>query len=472
MRRILLAFTALAALVAALYWAGEQLLARSATQAVAALEQALPPGSKLAHGEISTSLWRREVALADVRIDLPTHSYAAFQTIGATRLKFQGVPWLSREAFSLGRVALQNMTLQGRLAMKAAELVVIQPSFNLSPRQADELHLAGLGFESVGATQVEVQYPEQQFVMKASVVRLGALQTLRLSRAEIHDMTVEQQLQDGPDKLQVAMAQGQDIRLDDLLQVFQKRDLFGLLAGPVVQQAEVRELVLQRGDIKALSIGQITLGGQLNDAQVRTSVEARAQQIQFNPQALPSDTAKHLAAMGYEMLNSELSLTAKYDPVARQLNINPLLFEIADGFRFKAGLQLGEVIFPGVQRPAGLTISGIGATNLIGVQLELAELGMIGRHIRTEAARLQIKPQIYVEQRIGAWAPEGLPPGPGTQKIGQLYRSLGTFMMEPYLLTLTAQPPQPVPVFALMMNFGRPDVLAETLDVKASARLP
>lgn len=463
-RRRLVLFAAGLSLLAAAFVGADRLLAASATRLLAQLRAGPLAGAEFSYAGLSTSLWRREVVLTGLKFNDPRRQ--PIQQLTAQSVSLQGLPWLGRERVELGQIRFTGMSVSGEVAFKATELELDQPG--LAPpvgEAADWLH--AVSFASMQAQDVEVSSGADSLIL--AELKAGALTQGRLS----HLAARQVKLVHGSYQLEATQINGEDIALPLWRETLRRDELLPLFYSDMLRQGSVGALTVQRQNQPLLQLAGAQLQAQANAQGIRTQLQVVISDMLVDPTGLPADLARTLAGLGYTQIEGDARLVADYDPASRVLRVTGAELTLPNALSLQLQLQVGEVYLPGVSRSSQLqAMNALAAAQVLGLEFRLRDDSLIRRYVKREADRLQVEPPVYVEQRLEALRPQTLAVGAGGQKLGQVYRSLGAFMMNPGEFVLTATPASPVPVFGLFMNAARLDILADVLNLKAISHAP
>lgn len=109
---------------------------------------------------------------------------------------------------------------------------------------------------------------------------------------------------------------------------------------------------------------------------------------------------------------------------------------------------------------------------LRGASFKIEDLGLIRQVVASNATKLQMRPDVYVDQLFLAHPLNLQGDTPGNRAIQQVYRATHSFLMNPGSFEIKLQPANPVTAFGLYSKLGRPDLLAALVNLQAVVEPP
>jgi|GEM_PF-1062897 len=451
------------------WWGAEQLLSWTARQAMAQLSARLPAGASLTYADMQTSLLHRQVVLSGFKA---ASGQEPAITVTADRLVISGLPWVSQHDIKLGHVELGNLTITGPVSASAQFVEVDQPGYHLLDQLLQgRIDWKAGSFAGLTARQIQIQKTVPARTIAADEAVLGGFKDGLLQQAELKGLAAST-----PDPLygefnsvKVAMLNAQMVAVDRLMDGYGKINLFAPFARAAIQSATATDVMLGKNGEDNSSRASITFTAEGNASGITTSSQLSGTVKNMPVALIPEEWRGLLTKTGYEDVSGTFNLVTQYDPATRQLHVQPASVDLENMLSLTLSAGIGNIQIENYVSPM-LAATQTMPSLLVNAEVSVREQGLIKRYIKAEADRLQIAPAVYVEQRIYGLQPDTTLTGPGAQRISQLYKSIGSFLLNPGELTVSIAPAEPTAFFALFLNLQNWGDLAERVNLKSQNR--
>lgn len=467
-------------------WFGAQML--SGQNALTALNKTLPPGVTLRYENAEVSLLSREIILS--KPELSWASATGPQRVTAQQAQLNGLPLWNGDSISLAAFSAQEIVIShgdipipATIDLKLKHLRLAAPSLIVSGAQQGRLSARAVQFEQLelNDTQGRIFQGSRTCPVTIGQGELSELQDSLLAKsASLKNISSEcRYALPFPALWQVEQISGRGLVLSQILPPYSLDWALQLLrTAPEalqVDNAKLTTLEDTEGD-SAIALPPQQTGGFAQLTATRTTSPDERGDIAFNllvkEAYLPTEGV--LIGLGRAATELKLPATIKADVQLKALQ-SPLDKTV--------DVQLEEIIAPELVRLSGF----VGLNNvplkidnpfqlatmmLRGASLKVEDLGLIRHVVDSNAAKLQMRPDVYVDQLFLAHPLNLQGDTPGNRAIQQVYRATHSFLMNPGSFEIKLQPANPVTAFGLYSKLGRPDLLAALVNLQAVVQLP
>jgi len=453
------------------YFGGEYLLARSAAVALEQIKANLPQGATLAHGKLSTNLLRREVVLDGFEVNAPVAGTP--RSLSAAHLRLAGLPWLNKGAFELGELSIEGLRIERQDIITAEQWTIKRPGVQiLSQLTTGQRSPSEFSFLSSEATNFSIKRAAHNLQATVAKVTSGALANGRLARIELQDVKASSQDTTGPlVRLSVEKLVGEDIDVSRVIAEDGNIDLTGPFLTNGINGLEVTNLSLGPDAGEPITLASLVVKGEGLPDGTRTALSLKAEKMVMPLDAMPSEPREYYGSLGYERMTFTLEAAGRYEPAAQTLSLNQFNLVALDAGTVNIKFTFGGLTnLNGMMRDSGAAQLLLATLALNSFELKVTDAGFVKRHVAHGARKMQVVPEVYVEQMINAIRPVAGGGGQGEQKLAQLYRAVSSFLLNPGELTINAKPERPVPFLQLIFSLNSPSAAAENLNISATNR--
>lgn len=471
-------------------WFGAQML--SGQNALSALNKTLPPGVTLRYENAEVSLLAREIILT--KPELSWASATGPQRVTAQQALLNGLPLWDGNSISLAGFSAHGIIIShGDAAtasastvtpdLKLQQLRLTAPSLIVSGAQQGRLSAKAVQFEQLelNDTQGRIFQSGRTCPLSIGQGELSELQDSLLAKsASLKNISSEcRYALPFPALWQVEQISGRGLVLSQILPPYTLDWALQLLrTAPEALQVDNAKLTTLEDSEGSSTIAmppQQTGGFAQLTATRTTSQDARSDiafKLLVKEAYLPTEGV--LIGLGSATTDLKLPPIIKADVKLKALQ-SPLDKTV--------DVQLEEIIAPELVRLSGF----VGLNNvplkidnpfqlatmmLRGASFKIEDLGLIRHVVESNAAKLQMRPDVYVDQLFLAHPLNLQGDTPGNRAIQQVYRASHSFLMNPGSFEIKLQPTSPVTAFGLYSKLGRPDLLAALVNLQAVVQLP
>jgi hypothetical protein len=467
-------------------WFGAQML--SGQNALKALNSTLPPGVTLRYENAEVSLFSREIILS--KPELNWASAIGPQRVTAQQALLHGLPLWNGDSISLAAFSAHGIVIShGDMAtpattdLKLKQLRLTAPSLIVSGAQQGRLSAQAVQFEQLELNDTQGRIFQGSRTCPVTIGQgeiSGMKDSLQAQSATLKNISSECcYALPFPALWQVEQISGRGLILSQILPPYTLDWALQLLrTAPEelhVDNAKLTTLEDTEGESAIPLPPQQTGGFAKLTATRTTSPDARgdiAFDLQVKEAYLPTEGV--LIGLGSAATELKLPATIKAD-VRLQATQSPTDKTV--------DVVLQEIIAPELMRLSGhmglnnvpLKIDNpfqLATMMLRGASFKIEDLGLIRQVVASNATKLQMRPDVYVDQLFLAHPLNLQGDTPGNRAIQQVYRATHSFLMNPGSFEIKLQPANPVTAFGLYSKLGRPDLLAALVNLQAVVEPP
>lgn len=475
MKKLAVSVVVLALVGAGGYFGGEYLLDRSANAALESIKASLPAGSTLEHGTLKTNLLRREVTLDGFQVTVSQAGASARLSAGSLRL--QGLPWISGSNIELGEIDIADLRIERGDVITARRWEIDRPSVDIIGRlaigQNGTNQNPDLGFSASRVEGLTINRAGSK-KLEAAIDKIdaGAMQHNRLSHVELTGIAASSQDITGPlVKMTVARMTADDLDLGHVLAADGNIDLLAPLLNNYLSGLAISNLSLGPDGGEPIVLDNLVVTGSGLPDGTRTALDLKVDRLTVPMAAMAPQAAEYYRALGYDKQVIGLEVVGRYDPEQKTFALDPLKLSALDAGSISLKLEFGGVSnlsdLKGGQAAAQMVMS---ALTLNALDLNVQDGSFTKRVIAQGAKRMEVTPEVYIEQLTNSIRPIRAGGGQGGQKLGQLYGAVASFLLNPGELSILAHPESPVPILGLLFSANDPAGAAEKLNISASNR--
>lgn len=441
-KRKLITLGLVAALLGGGYCAANWVLALTAQTVLRIAETKLPPNVTFAHGALTTSLWRREVTLADVTVQKPN------ETITAQKVTLHGWPWYWGGRLSISQADINDVQVVGAPTVTVQHIQINHPAVLVQAPNTLTFMSATMS-QAIGSTS------------SIAEAKTGAFDGKRLVYLNVTGFEAHQVDAIGT-PLQMTVA---SLKVDNPnLPLLQDREpqvlLLRLLLQDSLRGLVVEDMTVKRQEQEGIHLDKLVLDGQKTSGIARTALGITVDGLRVARFALPPDVQLQLTTLGQDSLQIKGEFATQLDPDKKKLVFYPAHLLISDMIDVTVKGEMSN-IQSSQQLADGIALAEAGVLSL---ELHVRDLGYVKRRVDSQAKIRGVSHEAYIAREM-----ENYPMLRGTgASLDRLRQALTDFGLNSGELVIVARPPQPVSLMQLVFLANRPNDLLQKLGVFAT----
>lgn len=468
MKKILISVSVLAVVAGGGLVLGQKMLERSAEQSMALLRASLPPGVMLTYDKPQTSLLHREVRINNISAKAAPMGGVAGRQLSVQDFTLRGVPWLTGQNLSFSELDMSGLRIEGMDGYSLDHIHITRPGFNPAgihtPR---DISFSALSFEGLSATRTS-----DGAVIKVPAAKLGQLVEGILASGVIEGYESHGPGQDmKPTTTRLAKLEVQKADLNRLVGPQGTINYMAALSSTAVEGITATGLSIGDAEGPGIELAALQLGGAGTPEGARTALSVQLQGFTVYPKAMSASEQQYYRNLGYETLSANVQMKVAFSPEEKTFSVEQFTADANNMGHVELSVSLGNV--PDMAKLAENPQSArfiLPMVTFRGLDVKIRDQGFLKRQIAYGADQMQVEPQVYVEQVIGALRPADGATGPGAVRLGQLYRAVSTFLLGPGELTIAAKPQNPVPLMQFLVGMHGLPAIAEAVNLSAQHR--